>query len=736
MALSVIFDHAQRRLKHDRIAVLAGGDDLNGPYYQDTWIDPVTRTTILRPAPLYPDWWTSNTGIFEKLGPAALTAEVADNWYTVADYKLADVAAGPWIASKGAAPGALVTNTTWGKNRAFALSMFSYGAGDKFILSEFGWNPNPNYLESLGHRLWSDGELEIWKNAVQVGLYNLSGALVADQKTNVALDLMLIPCRRRELLVVSRQGNGFSHVFDDIDEDDEDPIITPASKFWVSFPHAKAQVQIAPIQFPSTGYVTSVDYQLGEAPAGSDVLEQSDNKDFAGGTNKNWRIFGDPPYAGAIPGDTKAELIKPDNTGLFIANGTNKDCRLKVTLAGDGSYTPFVYAAEVAYARVVDETDASEETPVDDFLEELAIDVPDDPTGVSMRTQLLRPEEIESTIVAGLKRINNRPAKLERETVVWIDAQGESPSWEMSTSDDTQRLTLEFRDRWKSLENYRFKTRVPLDGWNIVDALAFILKSSGLEDTDLDLEAIDFEIEPIPGPEAGEFNVVIEIGDTAAEWVLQLMDDYAATYHYGFKPTAGGYKFVLKSDATLSAAPVAFELWSTRQGAIDGGIPDADVWKYVFRDYSEDTLPGEANDIRVTGWDPRQKRAIQSHYPDTEAMKVDTAPSARPENWCGEPLLYGLVNAGITTQDVCDRAAELLFDRLTPIKVVAEITCEAMIKPDEVPVWRGDDVWLHGKGRFRVISMSVDFTKEPATGDEWQWREATYCLERKVESSD
>lgn len=730
MALSVIFDHEQSRLSQDRIAAVAAGAELNGPYYSNTWIDPITHTLMLRPAPLFDAWFTSNAGIYAKLEPSDFDAETPLNWYEAADYKLgADQ--GPWIASVGEAPGGLVTTTTWAKNRAFVVSIFAYGAGDNFVLAEMGWNPTPDYLSSVGLKLYSGGDMEVWKNGSQVGLYNISGAIISDQKTNVLIDLLLIPCRRRELLVVSRQGNGFCHVFEDIEETDENPTITPASKFYVDFPTASAQVQVAPISYPTSGYATSLEYQLGEAPAVSDALETFDNPAFAGGNDRDWLLYGDPPYAGTTPTTSKAEFVTKTNTA-FTPNGTARDIRVKVTIEGDSEYTPFVYGAQVAYESVNELTDNAEEASADAFVEELAIDVPDYAAGVTGRMRLFSPVLAESTI-AGLRRGSNRPIKVERESVVWLDGQGMSPSFDESTQDEAQRLTLEFRDRWKSLENYMFKTRVPLDGMNLVDALKFILKRIGLVDADFDMEAVDFDIEPIPSAKAGDFNVVIEIGDTAAEWVERLIEDYAANFHYGFEPTASGVKFVFKSPATLDEADFAYELWPTIQDAIDNGIAQADAWKHVYRTYSDDTLEPEANDIRVTGWDPRLQRAIQSHYPDAASQDPTTLPSARPENWLGEQRQFGLLDPGINTQAVCDRTAALIFDRLTPARVIAEIECETMIVGD-VPLWRGKDVWLHGKGRFRIVSFGIDAEKEPALGDAWQWRPAVYCLERKVES--
>ena len=106
MSLHVVFDHAQRRMKRDRISALAGGVELNGNFFEDTYIDPITKTLFLRPGPLDPRWFTINTDPCHKYAVADLIFEHADKWTN--DYKLG-VDAGPWISSTEPAPGWLKT---------------------------------------------------------------------------------------------------------------------------------------------------------------------------------------------------------------------------------------------------------------------------------------------------------------------------------------------------------------------------------------------------------------------------------------------------------------------------------------------------------------------------------------------------------------------------------------------------------------------------------------------------
>ena len=725
MALSTIFDHAQKRLSQDRISVIAAGYELNGYEYQHTFIDPVTNTLMLRPGPLYDAWYTLNTGIYAKYAKADLTFETAANWSN--DYSLATVAAGPWLSSNQAAAGWLMTPSL-GKNRGIYLSIFNYSAGDNFVLAEFGWGNNPVYNLSgrIGLRLYSGGDLEIWKDASLVGVYNVSGAISGTNIGASEYGLLLIPGRRRELIVLSRNGNGFSHVFDDIEESDTDPVITPAGVFWVDLPTATAKIQIAPLQYNVTGYATSDDFQLSEAPSGTDTLETFTNAAFAGGAGQNFRIYGDPPFGGSPTTTTQASLIGPTGSA-FVANSVNKSVRIKATLTGDGAYTPFVYGAQIAYAAILENT-ADEETDLTPWIESVNLEVPDDPTSVSVSLSVIGPEDAEGT-VPDLRLVTNRPVKVSL-THTLIDGVGEAPEWDMSTSDASQRARLEVRDRWKALENYMFRERQVLDGYRLKDALTFCLLRAGLEAADLDLDDPDFYLDDIPQDKAGDFNVVIEIGDTAAEWIQRLIEDYAATYHWGFEPTTGGIKFVFKSPETLDLRGEAITLYASRQDAIDDGILEVDAWKHVFRSFTERRLEPEANDIRVTGWDPRSRRPIQSHYPDESSQDPTLAVASRPENWLGEPRRYGLLEPAINSQDVCDRAATLLFERLTPVQRLAEITCEFLLDSDLIPIWRGRDIKLDGQGRYRVLSLRSTFDHEYSDITGWRWREASYCLRR------
>ena len=74
MALSVTLEHAQRRVAADRLTLAAAGMELDGSVWAATWIDPVTKALMLRPAVMDNEWYRSSTGAYSKLGLSAFSS--------------------------------------------------------------------------------------------------------------------------------------------------------------------------------------------------------------------------------------------------------------------------------------------------------------------------------------------------------------------------------------------------------------------------------------------------------------------------------------------------------------------------------------------------------------------------------------------------------------------------------------------------------------------------------------
>lgn len=709
-AFTLSVDHAQPRLDgaRDRLSVTMAGMSLNSKYYADTWIDPVTNSVFLRPAPMYDAFYTSNAGIYAKQTLAGLDKNGGHKWVEVERFPGAGKVmqtsqAGDWIR----------TSAALGANRAVCVGFHNYSAGDDFTTLSFGWGTTTDNTNGVVIELYSNGEFAIFKDGVSLGVYEVN------INANEWNTLVLIPCRHRELLIIANRSGGTRIVFEDITEDDASPVITPAQKFWVKNVTGSAQVQLFPMKFPSSGYLTSDLTSFSEPPSASDSLETWTNDAWAGGAGQTYRLLGHPSYAGTVAGS--AAIRTTTDSGAFVNNGSNIQTRIRVSLTGDGNYSAAVYAAHVAYGSFVADTDDSEQ--FDDLLEYcqgVTLAVGDDDQGQEMTFNIRRPQELDVSVfnIAGGV---NRPVMLALGSVNIFDGVLSPTGIVRPLLDDTvQSLSVECRDYTALLESYVFDHRVPLDGLDWKDALIFVVNRSGWPSAQMNITDPGLTISAIPGAMASELQTVIEPGDTALKWVRQLMEDYASTWEWGFRPTATGLEFYALSQAVLGTTPHV-TLYSTIDDAISvGGYSTDEAFEWVYRDYNDTQVEPEGNIVRVTGYDPRARRPIQAFKFDSASVDPTTVPSARPANWLGAPRRVALASPALNTQDEVDAATEEIYDRVTGSQFYAQVTCRCPLMgtdPDMFPIWRSRNVELDGIGVFRVVGLTLTIEKEWTTGE-------------------
>ena len=117
MALSISFDHAQKRVDDDRISVYAGGADMEVGAGTSVWVDPITKTLMIMPSCLKGSWYTSNSGDYAKLGMSAFGLSSTD-WEDRQDQH----ATGPWISRKDSATnGTAITSHPMPRTGAFGF---------------------------------------------------------------------------------------------------------------------------------------------------------------------------------------------------------------------------------------------------------------------------------------------------------------------------------------------------------------------------------------------------------------------------------------------------------------------------------------------------------------------------------------------------------------------------------------------------------------------------------------
>lgn len=782
-------DGPQRRIRTDRLGTTVNGEDLDVLRSSNVFVEPVGQSVMLMPAPLSAAWNTNGAGDNARLQkadyiltPAKWREESVD---FVGDYYLLG-------ADPSGNPGeAVVTSASQPVNGSMYLRWFAANSSAQdWVQLECGYGANPADGEShpLSFRVYASGKVEVWRYGTQVGQVNISGSNTSQQTANTFTDMLVIPgYRRREVLILSNRGHGGSVLLDDVSSTDLEPMVVPAVPFWWNVPEGLAKVQCAGVKFAASGYICGIPSYFRE-PVASDAAPGYDyvSADLNGGA-------------------ADAYLVEVDNVGAtFTPDDVKRSARVRVDLTGTGTRTPQLYGAHLEYLGVYTET-PNALTDLSRFTTRMSMSISDSPSDSRVELTLKAPNELRSQGITNLTTVSNRPFGLLL-SLYELDESGDIiPTVTLSTalfsgrtepakvthsnSDRGTRVEVEVRDGWKALENYRFSERVPLDGMTLKQAFLFLLASAGFSAEYCQIDDIDFEL---PRSSTQEWAVLIEVGDTAAEWLTRLHENYCATWFMGFRPAATVwsdeltawieplFKFVLRDDNPRTEADAELycsaEDWLSLAG--DPPTPpehpgedatDEELEAYeealaeyeaaldayekllakmhreipcrVFRSFRTSRLEPEANDIWCTGLDLVTRRPIQAHKADY-ASQDPTAPAhLRPTNWLGEVRKYGLFDSTITSQEALERAVTILYDRLTPTRVVAEFTCDMLIREDGAPIWRGDVVKLHGRGGedeterghnpslWRVKAVDAEFEREPSSG-KIEWRPTRYVVEK------
>lgn len=692
--ISISFDHAQERRQFDRLPAFVAGVELADAILWDSiFVDRETHTLMLRPAPLFDAWWTTHTGTYAKLTGASLEYLTSGNWKAVdvlasgeANYYLCDVA-GEWMR----------TSSALAKNRGVLLSFHNYTAGDRFASVQCGWGSSASTSTGVALEIGSNGDLTVYKGGTVVHTGRVS---IDANKLN---SLILLPARRRELLIINADTADVARVvFEDISEDASNPTITPAEKFWVKNPSGSMVAQICPVKFPTSGYATSVATSFSDAPQVADTLETFDNETWAGGSGVTYRLWGNSAYQGTT--GASASLRKDDGTA-FAADGSLQICRLRCTLTGDGEYTPFVEAVEMAYAPVFDTTDDSEQVDnVEELTHLIELTVPEE-----------GPAEWELSFfdptnkgIVNLIGMSNRPVKISLGGVVLTDGHGTPGRRVFEVNEAGTNMAYSVRDATVRLQTYVFPERKSLRGYTLDQALTFIM-SQVLPSTDLDIETSTYVLGDASPADAGDQSPMIEEGDLAEDWIRRLHE--RTDREWGLVPSSGGLKWISKREATLNAV-THLKLYRSIQDAIDDGV-DADIAPYrIYGDVTDDQVEPVSNDVRVTGLDARSGRPVQAFKRDEPASDVTLAPSSRPSNWVGERRRSGVIDDQIATQAECNDMVEELFDQITAYRPPYQVSAHFPVDDDGVPLWRTHRVELEGFGLFAVRSMSASFELE------------------------
>lgn len=736
--LNVVIDTSEPRIQRDRIVCLVDGRhwDLN-PSLTTCFVDGITRTAFLTPLYYTPEWQTTTTGLYARLGKADYTFDLppfvaegspppypdgvpqdASKW---AEDPVAQVGH-IYMTAQGVNDRA-ITNQRFPKNRPFLLSWFAYNSGQtRQVQIECGWLSEEIFI---GLRIWTDGKCDIFKNGIQVGGGSIFERHVTTQtvygkeKTTGSVkpkhskgssrqmqdefvDLLLIPCRRRDLLLLSNKGGGFRFSFEDLDPDNPDNTITPDNaRFLWQVPAGQAKVLCAPLNFQTSGDLVSIQYNLTDAPGGSETPTVN--------------AFTDQPGYGA--GDWSVSLLEGDASGVFVPDGDKNQVRVLAHLDGDGTSTPFLYGASDVYDAILANTDSDHETDVTPFVLSADLSVPENSGDVSFKVTCREPQGMEDAGAVDIRTVGNRAAECAIGPFSFMSGKSKSPAWTMGVDDVSSRVMLEFRDRCKTLEEYRIKVATPYDGLELSEAMTQIVAMSGYSRDDIDIPVFGFNLPTIGQSSEGEFALYPEVGDKAIDWFTRLWETFARHTQWGWVPTVNGPKFQVRTLDELDAGESQQTLYLSTADALADGVDPAFAPYWVIRSFASTRIECEANEIYVLTRDPRTGSPFAVRWRDLASQDPTLAPAQRPKNWLGEPRVYSWVDPSLAINAAASWVVGTLSRRLAVARDVIAFDSFFLIRPDGAPVWKGDKVTIAGVGDVRITTFSGKFDHE-YVGDE------------------
>ncbi len=647
---------------------------------------------MLCPAPLYPDWVASTSGIYTKWTKSSYTTLTdSGNWLS----QDADQG-GPFIQYNGASgntAGLQGIGPSVGINQPMVVEYFPQkGTNGKIEALSFGWSNTGDGTSGPSIRVYNNGDMDVWLDNALVGTYSGGGnspdyfsqalpvgtTLAGGAQSGQAYGynrIMLIPCRDRELLVVSSGGASFCHIFQNLPEGIGGQTITPAATFWFYVPAPVfAEIRIAPLQFAASGYVC--------------------------GTPTNWRFAppsGSPTFdvfeaISDASGQVTASVITPATNPYGLANPVQ--VKLTLTSAAAPNWTPFVYGCRAYYDQQTQNT-AAVNLELLPYITAFTLDVSDSIGGTKATVTLQQPAAIASAGGVGITTMCHRALQISDEAGMMLNGVAEPPHWTDSYGftpaayDGNQEIEIEIRDLWKLCEEYIFSDPIPLDGLTLGDAYVLVAEMIGIPNSQIYVSStagsFTLPFTPVSG---GDWGFLCDVGDKGSEILDKLHQTYASTWFHGFRPSGTNPPVLCLIDpADSGGLPSTASV--TLYPSVAMATAASTTWKHVYRSYRTQILEPETNDLYVVGRDPRGGKPIVAHKADTASQAVTTAVASRPSNWLGFIRKYSWVDPSITTIGAAQYALGLLYERLTPARELVEFECEYL-----PGIWRGDLVAL------------------------------------------
>lgn len=720
--LKVEFDVVEPRPQFGRLMAPLDGTKVDLTNSSNIWQDPATLTMMLAPLPVTPAWSTTYSGSYARFQKTDYTLITAAKWKQMQIRASGDY----YLQSLDVTERATLT-TAFGVNQAVYLSLYVPGLKDtdKSIILKCGWG-----VGSAGSvEVWfaANGTAQVFKSGVVVGTYergdsNIApavGAQTAKSSRSDFIGIMMIPARRRELLVTTSDGTNFSHVFEDLDPSVQNNILPAAAFSWL-VPTGQATVQLAKCNFETSGYVLSQIKSLRYPPPTGATFSPTYAGDNVG--------FGVYTFTGSV--------VKADGTA-YTPNGVIKDVRAKVTLTGAGTGSLGLYSTEAVYDAPVGATyDGT--VDVTQYIQSLSMAVDEDGKATCTIGAIAKP-----LIDAGVQQPNvtsDRPVRI---------ALGDGPAVYpgVVTYKDIFRGTLappkiEFLDRdttasWATYV-YTGKDRsgdfdlawivesYPYDGIQAGNAILDLLKIAGYDDTVSPYFGGDFPNQELPyttNISKGQYSLAPDYGDNVQSYIDKIKQEYYATWITGWMPTAAGYYYQWL-DVNAASTASTMTLYQSISTATTAGVAEDLRPQRVIRSLNSYNEEAECTQVTVIGQDSNTGKFIPYTQIDSAAEIAATPPASRPRNWRGRPVCYQYRDPALNSLDAVTAACLMLYTRLTTGRTMIEFDATFLVyNVSNRPVWLGDVIKLMDTdgvgvlGNYRIIAIpSIEFVQENTVG--------------------
>jgi hypothetical protein len=578
----------------------------------------------------------------------------------------------------------------------------------------------------------ASGGAAVYKSGVLVGSYTrndsniapAAGAVYLNSVNSQFITIMMIPCRRRELIVVASNGLSFSHVFGDLSALTSNTI-TPAAAFSWLVPAGQASVQLAKLQFATSGYAVSPVKKLRYAPPTGATFASTFAYD----------------QIGTGTASASYSVVKDDLTA-YTPNGVITSVRAKVSLtSATGAATLGFYEVDMVYQPAAGST-ADDPVDITCDVERLSISVDDDGRATCSLTTRRKP--ITDAGVDQPQITSDRPIRIALSdgavSPTYIDVfRGTLTPPEITyeqgdTTRDWSVFVYAGQDRTRDFDLAYIVESYPYDGLLFSSALLDLLEIAGYPDASGPYLGGDFPVLDLPyspNISKGQYALAPDFFDTVGGYLDKLKNDYAANYITGWMPSLSGYIYYWIDPALATTTP-AVTLYQSIATATTAGVTEVLRPKRVVRAMSSHYETPEATQVQVVGQDPATGLFITQSSVDSAAETASTAPASRPYNWRGRPVPYQLRDPTLTTQDAVDAACAILYTRLTTGRILIEWESDLLVlSSNNRPLWLGDVVRIMEpdgtttKGDYRIIGIpTIDFITEQTSG--FSVRKAVY----------